>query len=472
MKAFRSVKAKVVLGVAVISLATILVVVFITVDNFRENLLRAKKDTLTLAIDQLDKVIRGIMISGEAPIAVNTIKLIRTINEYKEIEIYRNDGTRAFNDYATLDYVNSFQNIIRFKKTERIENSIAQNELFAKVVNSNLPISFENKQEAQMEYYFPIRNTQECWVCHNTAQTAGPIRGVAYFQISIRDVYTQIRNATVILSILLFGFGIMLMVFIIVYVQRIVVRPVSAIGHAVKEFGEGHLDTSINLTTGDEIGELSGKINTMFQGIRERFELAKYVSKSTDAMIRSGSGADKGQTKDIAVLFSDIRGFTSYTEKNPADVVILNLNRMLQEQSDIVHQFGGDIDKYVGDELMALFDDPLAAVKCAYTIIKRVRKLNIETGIELKVGIGIDYGTVIAGNIGSDQRKEYAVIGDTVNFASRLCGIAKPDMVLVSEHVYGKIGNHLDAVLIKGQKIKGKSGEQSFYAVRKIVERR
>lgn len=469
MKAFRSIKTKVVFGVALISLATILIVVIIAVGNYRANLLRAKKDTLTLATDQLDKVIRGIMVSGEAPIAVNTIKLIKTINEYKEIEIYRKDGTRAFNDYTTLEFVNNFQNIIEFRKTERIENSMTSNELFAKVVNSNLPVSTENKQEAQMEYYFPIRNTQECWVCHNTAQAAGPIRGVAYFKISIRDVYTQIRNATLVLSILLFGFGSMLMVFVIVYIQRIVVKPVFAIGSAVKDFGEGRLDSAIRLRTDDELGELSVKINTMFQGIRERLELAKYVSKSTDAMIRSGASADKGQTKEIAVLFSDIRGFTSYTEKNPADVVIRNLNRMLQEQSDIVHEFGGDIDKYVGDELMALFDDPLVAVKCAYAIVMRIRNLNREGDLELKVGIGIDYGAVIAGNIGSDQRKEFAVIGDTVNFASRLCGIAKPDMILVSEHAYGKIRDHLDAVPIKGQKIKGKSGEQSFYAVRKIV---
>ncbi len=469
MKAFRSIKTKVVFGVALISLATILIVVIIAVGNYRANLLRAKKDTLTLATDQLDKVIRGIMITGEAPIAVNTIKLIKTINEYTEIEIYRKDGTRAFNDYTTLDYVNNFQNIIEFRKTERIENSMTSNELFTQVVHSNLPVSTENKKEAQMEYYFPIRNTQECWVCHNTAQAAGPIRGVAYFKISIRDVYTQIRNATLVLSILLFGFGSMLMVFVIVYIQRIVVKPVFAIGSAVKDFGEGRLDSAISLRTDDELGELSVKINTMFQGIRERLELSKYVSKSTDAMIRSGAGADKGQTKDVAVLFSDIRGFTSYTERNPADVVIRNLNRMLQEQSDIVHEFGGDIDKYVGDELMALFDDPLAAVKCAYAIVMRIRKLNREAAIELKVGIGIDYGAVIAGNIGSDQRKEYAVIGDTVNFASRLCGVAKPDMILVSEHAYGKIRDHLDAVPIKGQKIKGKSGEQSFYAVRKIV---
>jgi adenylate cyclase len=169
----------------------------------------------------------------------------------------------------------------------------------------------------------------------------------------------------------------------------------------------------------------------MFIKVHERLELSKYVSRSTDELVTRGGHQGIGEKKSITVLFSDIRNFTAFSDKNDPETVITELNKILQAQADIVVSNGGDIDKFVGDEVMAIFDNPYNAVKSAYQMIKAIVNLNRENSTSLYIGIGINSGEVLAGNIGSNDRREYAVIGDTVNVASRLCNLAKPNMILI-----------------------------------------
>jgi adenylate cyclase len=141
-----------------------------------------------------------------------------------------------------------------------------------------------------------------------------------------------------------------------------------------------------------------------------------------------------GEEREASVLFADIRGFTTLSEKLPPPELIQLLNAYLGRMSRVIEEEKGVIDKYIGDEVMAVFGAPLAsqdharrAVSAAVNMLKELRRFNTEEGraSPLRIGIGIATGPVVAGNVGSPQRLNYTVLGDTVNVASRLQGLTK-----------------------------------------------
>jgi adenylate cyclase len=136
----------------------------------------------------------------------------------------------------------------------------------------------------------------------------------------------------------------------------------------------------------------------------------------------------------MTVLFSDVRGFTSYAESVPAEAVVELLNRVLEAQAEVVQRHGGDIDKFVGDELMAVFtgdDAPVRAARCGVEMVEAVDSAR-RPGETVAVGVGITSGEVIYGPIGSRSRMDFTVIGDVVNTGARLCGAASPGQVLIA----------------------------------------
>ncbi len=444
-------------------------VIYFSVDNQKIHLLNLAKKDLYVYTEILNNSIKSVMLSGEAPIAISTMKAMKSISALKEVEIYRKDGDVAFYDYDTLTFVNNYQNKILFEKTERVSEKITYNKYFQQAVSEEREQFNELIKEREIEYFFPISNDGDCQKCHGSHEESGSIRGIANFKISTSDIYNDIDKATKILIILFISAGITLAILLILLLQKIIINPLLKIGKTVNKFGEGNLDLKVELKNRDELGDLANKINDMFKRIIERFELSKFVSKSTDDMIKRGKIVDKeGEKKIITVLFADIRGFTTFSEANPPDVVIENLNRILQAEANIVDSHGGDIDKFVGDELMAIFNDEYKAVKCAYEMIIDVKKINKKFNTPLYIGIGINTGEVIAGNIGSKNRLEYAVIGDTINLASRLCSIAKTNMLLISQSTYEKVKENVKAKLITDQKIKGKTGSVNFYVVQSV----
>lgn len=176
--------------------------------------------------------------------------------------------------------------------------------------------------------------------------------------------------------------------------------------------------------------------------IRTKNELARYVSLSTMEMVEkrsSGMQLAAGETRDVAVLFSDIRGFTEISEKMNPEKVFEMLNVILSRQIRVIEAHGGILDKLSGDEVMAVFDGPGMvdrALACGRGIIDELcgesdRVLASWAG----VGIGINTGPVYLGSIGSETYRDYTVVGTTVNIAARLCGFAKRFQVLFSGSV-------------------------------------
>ncbi len=212
---------------------------------------------------------------------------------------------------------------------------------------------------------------------------------------------------------------------------------------------KGNIDEKIEIASNDEIGRLGDITNYMIDEIKMKYHLEKFVSRSAKSMINGkmsvSGGPDLGVTgrKNLAFIFSDVRGFTSFSEKNDPETVIEVLNFYLELQSNIVKSNKGDIDDFVGDQIMAHFQGETRAdraIGTAIKIMKSVAKVNAErsgSGLPVfEVGIGVHEGDVVVGNIGSKFRMDFACVGDAVNLTSRLCSAAGPGEIFVSRDLF------------------------------------
>ena len=215
----------------------------------------------------------------------------------------------------------------------------------------------------------------------------------------------------------------------------------------------------------------------MFFEKRIRRAFSRFVpDEIIDDLVAQADTTDQkvgvGETRTVAILFSDIRSFTNISEKNKPDVLVAFLNRYFSKMVDIIKKHGGTIDKFIGDAIMAEFGTPVSyddnarrAVAAAYEMREalpdvEIGDLVLPDGMTFNIGIGVHYGDVIVGSIGSKDKTDYSVIGDSVNLASRLEGLTKTYgvQVLVSESVMMDAGEdsfcfrHLDDVRVKGKK--------------------
>ena len=210
---------------------------------------------------------------------------------------------------------------------------------------------------------------------------------------------------------------------------------------------------------------------------RIRRAFSRFVPEQIiDSLVQQADDTDQkvgvGETRSVAILFSDIRSFTNISEKNRADVLVAFLNRYFSTMVEIIKKYGGTIDKFIGDAIMAEFGTPVSyedncrrAVMAAYEMRDALPSVEMgdlvmPDGMVFNIGIGIHYGEVIVGSIGSKDKTDYSVIGDNVNLASRLEGLTKTygTQILVSESVRADAGEdsfcfrHLDDVRVKGKK--------------------
>ncbi|MBE0495815.1 MAG: HAMP domain-containing protein [Campylobacterales bacterium] len=240
-------------------------------------------------------------------------------------------------------------------------------------------------------------------------------------------------------------------------------RPILSIANAAKEVASGNLDVHVDIHTNDEIEALGDEFNKMARGLRERQKMQKFVSESAmnhiqddSAKIELGGGSCLVQT----FLFSDIRDFTAMSASKKPDEVVLIINHYLDLQTKIIQKYGGDIDKFIGDEIMATFkgdDDLLRAIMAAKELQKEIAKENTiqQEEMMVAVGVGINRGEVIVGNMGSRDRMDFTSIGAAVNLAARLCSKAQPGEILVSKALYHTLNQDLGgqdkgSILVKG----------------------
>lgn len=265
-----SIRYKVVITIILVLLVTISFSIFLTVANQQRSLLSAMRNNLTVNNGILNTVIRNIMLSGEAPIANKTMLELKVMPEFKEIEIYRTDGTVAFSDYSTVEAVNSFQDKIMFSETPRSELKMIDNPDFQKVLESNTPRYVELLNSREVEYFFPILNLPECRACHGTDSF---VRGIAHYKVSVDEIFNQINSSRIMLTVFFLITGIVIAFILIWMMQRIVVKPVILLGGVVSKVGDGNLDIRTNIKSNDELGILGTKLNEMIFGLKEKRDL-------------------------------------------------------------------------------------------------------------------------------------------------------------------------------------------------------
>ncbi len=397
----------------------------------------------------LSAAIENYMLPGEAELAVGFFDTMMERNDQYSIFLFRRNGELAFSDGSTLeDVVQRLPPEIaaRFNTmADRVDaDETVMEDYFATAVGfPPAPATFETIEadgEIFSRAYVPLINLPKCTGCHGADHT---VRGV----IDIRQNITASRRQQQDSVLLAGGFFLGLVVFLAgiltTFMRRTVIKPVKTVGQVCQNVTEGNFDQKVSLKSHDEIGRLGDTVNKMVEELHERFKLSKYVSSST---IESLGETKEGHSVSMTMLFSDIRGFTAYSEKRSPEQVVENLNNVLNVQSDLIHQFQGDIDKYVGDEIVAMFNDvdqELNACRSALEIQKVFRLGSEETYDGLKLGLGINTGDVILGMIGSDKRADYTFIGDNVNTASRLCDAAAPGQILIADSTYRKIAEKL-----------------------------
>lgn len=229
--------------------------------------------------------------------------------------------------------------------------------------------------------------------------------------------------------------------------------PIKRLFEATEQIVEGNYNVSLRASSTDEIGALSSAFVNMTEGLREREKLkgafAKFHSKEIAKKLLSGEIKLGGEKKHCTVFFSDIRGFTKMSEDMTPDQVVAMLNEYMTEMVKIIYKWNGVVDKYVGDAIMAEWgvpntnpDDAYNAVRAALEMREFMMGFNLQkeqhNQRQLKIGIGLHSGPVLAGNIGSEERLEYTVIGDTVNQAARIEAATKVMVsdLLISEDTY------------------------------------
>ena len=259
---------------------------------------------------------------------------------------------------------------------------------------------------------------------------------------------------------------LILSIFIIRFYMKIIINPIVHLTNGVREASKGNLDMKVIVHGHDEIATLGNEFNNMMRIWREKLHMEKYVSKSTIEMIskvETGEFNKEPKRQNITIFFSDVRGFTSYSENHDPLNVVSNLNAIFAVQVKIIEHNNGDIDKFVGDEIMAVFPTPSKAFKAAVEIQKEIGEYNKDREEKLSIGIGINYGEAVVGSLGAGNHFDWTPIGDTVNIGARLCGSAPPGKILISESVFKKINTTL-----KGKKgsiqVKGKKDNINIYS--------
>lgn len=252
--------------------------------------------------------------------------------------------------------------------------------------------------------------------------------------------------------------------------SRRLTRPVRQITAGLHRVQQADFDTGLAITSGDEFGDIAEAFNQMTGELAEKAQLRDMFNQSVSADVAeqmlSGEIGIGGEVREVTVLFCDIRGFTQLSESMAARNVIEMLNDYLSALLPCVEAHGGMVEKLAGDEIYAVFgapldleDDALSAVQCSLAMESALQKFNAvrlkKSETELAFGIGINSGAVVAGNLGTENRRNYSVLGNTVNVGARLCNSAAPGQIMISRSTYLRVKDHFELNPLSPLEVKG-----------------
>lgn len=303
---------------------------------------------------------------------------------------------------------------------------------------------------------------------------------VSFIAVHINNNLQMNYGIIVVSSTLLF-----IALLITLSLSRLIINPINSLTLAAEKIKDGDYKTKVPVVTADELGILADSFNDMTESLAEKEFMRDTFGKIVDPEVRDylmqnidvQNKTLGGETREITVLFCDIRNFTALSEKMEASQVVHMLNKYFTSLGEEIAKHHGIINKYIGDAIMAIFGAPvevnnsaLNAYEAAVDMRQALKKINEELMKEgypeLSFGIGIHTGKVFAGTIGAENRMEYTVIGDTVNTASRLeslCKTYKVDLLLSSFSVQKAGLDEKELKFIDEAQLRGKTELMKIY---------
>jgi adenylate cyclase len=290
----------------------------------------------------------------------------------------------------------------------------------------------------------------------------------------------QIISGLLLQIVFITAVGVSFSLILSLFVSKSVSAPLREMERAMKEVEKGNLDVRIRIVSNDEIGVLGEGFARMIKGLKEsetiKESFGKYITQEIRDEILAGRVPLDGEMKRVTVLSSDLRDFTPFVESTHPKKVVSIMNQYFSEMAEAIKENQGLILQYVGDEIEAVFgapvphdDHPDMAARAALEMKRRLELLNqrlAEQGLApFRQGIGIHTGAVLAGIIGSKERSSYALVGDTVNLASRIQGLTKQfscDTIL-SQTTHDLITGIYQMEPLSPMKVKGKSQDVMLY---------
>ena len=436
--------------------AVIVLIVIAVVGAFSIPILIRQKQIYTEKVNEI-----GHMLAGHLVQDVKNILLCKVTDEcmptgsvQEQLELMLNGNYKEFSYAFVLDR-DSLSLVRPESATQEVQ---ARRETYLKLLSVTSPTSLVLSET--IEYYHPVMTKPN-------SEGRQAILGVVGVGLSKDAVDAPIDAARSIIY-LVGALVIIVAVWGILMLAGRLVTRITELSSAARQVGLGNLQVEVDGRSRDELGQLAREFNRMVSHIREKLHMQKFVSKLTVQMIRERNGGRlqptrHGQKQQIAILFSDIRNFTRITETLSAEDVVQLINDYFHLQTVHIETHGGIVDKFMGDSIMAIFPAKRMldnAVSAAVAIQRDIRELNRRrNGAKqpvVEVGIGVNCGAAILGNMGSKHRMDYTVIGDVVNIASRLCSIAKAGQIISTIGDDGALNgkypkNMLQPIIVKGR---------------------
>jgi len=300
-------------------------------------------------------------------------------------------------------------------------------------------------------------------------------------EINADEVEAPVRRLLIEFCI---GFTVMAIIAVVLGTQisGYVHQPIQKLLGMIERVKQGDLSAAAADMGRDEIGQLGAALNDMARALYDRDRIkeifGRYVTTQVSEEVLKGHVNLGGHSRRVTMLISDIRGFTAMSEQMQPEEVVKFLNVYFSGMVDAVFEYGGVLDKFLGDGLLAVFgsfteqpDHPWRAVSTALRMQATLAKMNEQRAAAgmtaIRIGIGIHTGEVVVGNIGSQKRLEYTVIGDGVNTTSRLQTLNKEfsTMILISETTYEAVKDRIECRLMPESVLRGKTKPIQFYEV-------
>lgn len=413
--------------------------------------------------------------SGLSPWQEQLLASSNVLNEKVQTALWPGDKGAQSGDMEYVKIIDKNGKIVGDNNIQNVmENVPYQIPPGAKILEEEpiLTQAFQDKGKTFYDIASPILNVAE-----GHKDKIGEIH-IGMNQNTITRVVRFVAVAIILTTVGILLLGIVGMTVFV----TIMIKPIRLLVNGVTAIAAGNFDQNINIKRADELGDLTDAFNNMAKSLREKEVIkgafSKYVTKSVvDRILQHQDGLKLGgEKKVITIFFSDIRGFTPMSEVLSAEEVVHLLNEYFTAMTTIIFKYEGTLDKFMGDAIMAVFGAPidmpdhaeravLAAIEMSVKMAELQAKWKMEGKREVNIGIGINTGEAVVGNIGSNERMEYTAIGDNVNLTQRLESVAEKGQILISASTYEKVKNKVNATMLDPIKVKGKTEKVIAYSV-------